>query len=266
MIVLFPLLIAPSVADQSISIVVGGTNLYIKALLEGLFDGPAPDIQLRKDLAKLSGTQLHQRLESIDPEAAIRIHPNDQKKMIRAIEVFHATGKPISQWQTQWQQDPPADAPDAQDQPYRHNPIIIGLQWPTEAINQRINERVKRMFYPATYDLSCESLPDEVQRLKSQGIMGPQASEALGYKQVLEALEGNMTMDEAFERTKILTRRFAKNQRTWLKRFRGVHWIEANHLDAEALVEIAAKYIDQHIKGIDCLEVEGEYYSHWSED
>jgi tRNA dimethylallyltransferase len=238
-------LIAPSPPDGAISIVVGGTNLYIKTLLEGLFDGPAPNIELRKELAQLSGGQLHQRLESIDPQAAERIHPNDLKKMVRAIEVFHATGKPISQWQTQWQPNQPRDGAGSENQTYRHNPIIIGLYWPTDAINQRINERVKHMFYPEACGLTCESLPDEVQRLKSLGVLGSQASEALGYKQVLEALNGEMSMEEAFERTKILTRRFAKNQRTWLKRFRGVHWLEPATCKGNLLIENAEKYIYQ---------------------
>ncbi|MEZ6189974.1 MAG: tRNA dimethylallyltransferase [Phycisphaerales bacterium] len=108
------------------------------------------------------------------------------------------------------------------DKTYRHDPIMLGMHWPVEAINSRINLRVKAMFYPDKVDpvlaaAACpngESLPDETRRLHGAGLLGEQAREALGYKQVLEHLTGGHTLDEAFERTKVLTRRFAKQQRT----------------------------------------------------
>ncbi len=223
-------------------IIVGGTNLYIKALLEGLFDGPPQDVALRAQLAALPGPKLHHHLAQVDPAAAQRIHPNDQKKLIRALEVHQLTGRPISDWQRQWRDVP---------QRYRHDPILIGLEWPVEAINHRINQRVKEMFFPiATMDRPViDSLPDEVARLETAGLLGPQARQALGYKQVLEARQGRYPMDEAFEKTKILTRRFAKNQRTWLRRFLGVKWIVAHDLSSESLVITAMESIhDQDTK------------------
>jgi tRNA dimethylallyltransferase len=195
-------------------------------LLEGMFDGPPADADFRASLDDQTPQQLHRRLVEVDPDAAARIAPADRKRIIRALEVFHQTGKPISDLQQQWA--------DAAEQPYRHNPILIGLDWPAEAINRRINARVKVMF---------ESLPDEVRDLESRRLLGPQAREALGYKQLLDHFAGRCTLDEAFERTKILTRRFAKQQRTWLKRFRHVHWLAAADLNDAALADAAEQII-----------------------
>jgi tRNA dimethylallyltransferase len=191
-----------------------------------MFDGPPADADFRASLDDQTPQALHRRLVEIDPDAAARIAPADRKRIIRALEVFHQTGKPISDLQQQWKDtDPP---------PYRHDPILIGLDWPAEAINRRINARVKAMF---------ETLPDEVRDLESRSLLGPQAREALGYKQLLDHFAGRCTLDEAFERTKILTRRFAKAQRTWLKRFRGVHWLPAADMDETALADAAEQII-----------------------
>ncbi|MEM1446608.1 MAG: tRNA (adenosine(37)-N6)-dimethylallyltransferase MiaA [Planctomycetota bacterium] len=231
-------------------IVVGGTNLYLKALLEGLMDGPDHDPQLREAFALRTPQDLHAELKTIDPDAAERIAPNDRQRLTRALEVSKLTGQPISAMQEQWQDQPPDT--------YRHDPILLGLHWPAEAINPRINLRVKAMFQPDRVDpqlaadvcLNGESLPDEVQRLDDTNLLGPQAREALGYKQSLAALRPDQhpdladpklqTLDDAMERTKVLTRRFAKQQRTWLKRFAGVCWINMpNHNPTEAaLVQV----------------------------
>ena len=202
-------------------IVVGGTNLYLKALLEGMFEGPAEDAAFRAAMEAVPLSELRARLAQVDPAAVERIDPNDRRRTVRALEVFHLTGTPISELQTQWRFN-------AGGERYRHDPVLVGLDWPVELINRRINERVKRMFLPAVSGSAAESLPDETRRLEAAGLLGPQAREALGYKQVLQALRGELTMDEAFERTKIETRRFAKQQRTWLKRYRGVHWLRAS--------------------------------------
>ncbi len=215
-------------------IVVGGTNLYLKALLEGMMPGPGRDDAFRATLDPHPTHTLHAQLQHVDPHAAQRIHPNDRQRITRALEVQHLTGQPISQQQLQW-----ADTPGTT---YRYEPQILGLHWPTDAINPRINARVKRMFQPA--DPNTESLPDEVKRLDALRMLGPQAREALGYKQVLAVLHPQdptladdklRTMDDAMERTKVLTRRFAKQQRTWLKRFANVHWLPADQQPANQL-------------------------------
>lgn len=179
-------------------IVVGGTNLYVQSLLFGLFDGPDCDKEKRDALNAETNTVLQDRLRELDPEAAERIHINDKRRLVRAIEVCEATGHPLSSLQSQWGKPMP-----------REDAVMIGLNWQVKTINKRINSRVKTMFN--------EGLLSEVEGL--QGKLGKQASEALGYKQLLAHLRGECTLEEARERIKILTRRYAKQQRTWLRRF-----------------------------------------------
>jgi len=185
----------------NVPIVVGGTHLYIKALLDGLFEAPPPDEALRASLRSRTLADLRQELEKSDPLAASRIHPNDERRTIRALEVLHQTGTSISQQQTQWAT------------PTAHTDrVLIGLVWEIEDINRRINARVRGMM--------DQGLLAEVRQLHSSGRLGSQAREALGYKQIIDHLEGRCSLEDAVERIKIETRRFGKNQRTWLKRLR----------------------------------------------
>ncbi|MEL7472643.1 MAG: tRNA (adenosine(37)-N6)-dimethylallyltransferase MiaA [Planctomycetota bacterium] len=201
-------------------IVVGGTHLYVKAFLEGLFEGPPADEALRAELRAMGLATLRAELERVDPEAAGRLHPNDERRTIRALEVQRLTGTPISELQAQW--DRAASA--------RTDCVLVGLAWPTEAINPRINARVKQMMEAG--------LLEETRRLHEAGTLGPQAREALGTKQLLRHLAGDWTIDEAVEQIKIETRRFAKNQRTWLRRLRrtpGSVWLDAAEADRPTL-------------------------------
>lgn len=233
-------------ADGIRPVIVGGANLYLKALLEGLFDGPGADVELRARLAKLESIELHAQLQRVDPESAGRIAVNDRKRLIRALEVHHATGKPISTWRQQWSDQP--------SRAYRHDPLLIGLRWPVETINQRINHRAKAMFYPEKVEAALaaeicpngENLPDETARLEKAGLLGLQVREALGYAQVLQWINDptdSFTLEDAFERTKIQTRRFAKSQRTWLKRFSQLHWLDADGASVELLVDRALAHV-----------------------
>lgn len=181
-------------------IVVGGTHLYAKALLDGLFEGPAPDPALRAQLEARGPQALREQLARVDPAAAQRIHPNDLRRTVRALEVFLQTGVPMSSHQQQWDTTP------------RDDVVLIGLDWPVEALNRRINARVRGML--------DAGLLDEVRGLHAAGRLGAQTREALGYKQLLAHLEGRAPLDNAIEQIKIQTRRFAKNQRTWLRRLR----------------------------------------------
>ena len=210
--------IAAIKARGAVPIVVGGTHLYIKAFLEGMFAGPGTDEALRETLRAMGLPALRAELERVDPQAAARIHPNDERRTVRALEVFRLTGQPISGHQGQWDQG---------GKP-RDDCVLVGLDWPSEAINPRINARVREML--------TLGLVDEVRSLHKASRLGPQAREALGYKQILAHLEGRCTLDEAIEKTKIETRRFGKNQRTWLKRLRltpGSLWIDAATTPAE---------------------------------
>jgi tRNA dimethylallyltransferase len=189
-------------------ILVGGTHLYIQNFLTGMFQGPGADESLRAELRARGLLSLREELERVDPDAARRIHPNDERRTIRALEVFRLTGTPISEHQKQWGAESRTDC------------VLVILDWPTELINRRINARVKQMM--------ADGFLEEVRRLKSEGAFAeganPQAREALGYKQLLAHLddraEKRVSLEDAVEQIKIDTRHFAKAQRTWLRRLR----------------------------------------------
>lgn len=214
----------------NIPIVVGGTHLYIKSFLEGLFEGPGADEALRERLRGLESPALRAELERIDPAAAARIHPNDQRRTIRAIEVFRLTGIPISEHQAQW---------DRADR-VRQDAVLVGLDWAAEAINPRINARVKAMIEAG--------FVEEVRGLLGPGRLGEQAREALGYKQLAVWIEANggaggepKSLAETVERIKIETRRFAKNQRTWLRRLKAIPgsiWLQPGDMERAEMVQV----------------------------
>jgi len=181
----------------AVPIVVGGTHLYIKALMEGLFEGPPPDAVLRAELSALDPTVRRAELERVDPGAAARIHFNDERRTVRALEIFRQTRRPLSQWQSQW------DAGTS-----RRDAVVVALEWPVEELNRRINARVKQML--------ASGLVEEVRGLVP--ILGPQSREAIGYKQLVVAFDGGVSIEAAVERIKIDSRRLGKSQRTWLRR------------------------------------------------
>lgn len=207
-------------ARGGVPVVVGGTHLYIKALLDGLFEGPGADEGLRAELMGMDAGARRAELERVDPGAAARIHRNDVRRTVRALEVYRLTGTPISTHQRQWDRDRGAC-------PY----TVVILEWEPGELNKRINARVKQMVE--------RGLVEEVRGLWESGRLGGQgghggeggeggegdgggqAGQGLGYKQLVAHFQGRCTLDEAIEAIKVETRRFAKNQRTWLKRLRG---------------------------------------------
>jgi tRNA dimethylallyltransferase len=189
---------------------VGGTPLYLKALLCGLFDGPGHDPTVRKRLtheAEQEGSvKLHERLGRIDPLAAGRLHPNDLRRIIRALEVWELTGRPMSAWQTQWSGASAASrfAPGV--------PRCLWLDVPRAELYRRIDDRVLRMF--------VAGLVDEVQRLRC--LIRPlsrEAGQALGYKEIVKHLDGGPGLTETIALIQTRSRNFAKRQLTW---FRGL--------------------------------------------
>lgn len=207
-----------------VPIVVGGTHLYVKALLHGLFEGPGADETLRAELRTMEPAARRAELERVDPSAAARIHPNDERRTVRALEVFRLTGTPISEQQSQW------------DEGVRPDAVLAGLLWDVEAINVRINARVRAMVE--------QGLVDEARGLWQGGRLGAQSREALGYKQLIEHFEGRCSLEDAIEAIKIETRRFAKNQRTWIRRLRttpGSLWIDAAGTRLEQQVQVVAR-------------------------
>jgi tRNA dimethylallyltransferase len=193
-------------------IAVGGTALYIKALLYGLFEGPGADEQIRDKLRAKAAAQgldqLYRELEKSDPVAAQNIHPNDAKRIIRALEVYELTGKPISTFQKQFTATETL-----------HDWTIVGLCRTRADTASRINRRVKTMIAAGLVD-EVKSLLAEEQPLSKQ------ARCAIGYAEIIEYLNGRMTLEEAVERIKKNTRRLAKSQRTWFKAFENVNWLD----------------------------------------
>ena len=192
-------------------VAVGGTALYIKALLYGLFEGPGTDQKIRSVLqerAKNEGLEhLYRELEKVDPLAAENIHPNDAKRIIRALEVYKITGGPISSLQQQWKHD------------MKHHWTIIGLQREKTDVSHRINSRVKKMV--------AADLVDEVKSLLAEDKpLSKQARCAIGYAEIIDYLNGKIGLEDATELIKKNTRRLAKNQRTWFKTFKNVHWLD----------------------------------------
>lgn len=225
-------------AEQSIAdiqargrpiLVVGGTALYIKGLCQGLLESPGEDVAFRAQLrerAEREGSHvLHGELRVIDPQAAERIHPNDYRRIERALEVYKLTGSTISQLQTQW--DTAGDRFDCR---------FLGLRRELALQNQRTNARVRRMMEAG--------LLNEVKALLAEDRpLSQQASQALGYAELIEHLRGALPLDDALERIKIKTRRLAKSQRTWFKRFRNVEWFDLDEDDT--IEQITTRILDR---------------------
>lgn len=203
------------------ALIVGGTPLYLKALLRGLFAGPAADDELRRRLeaeaARTGVPALHARLAGVDPAAAARVHPNDLRRIVRALEVFELTGRPISEWQTQWAgvggrgsgvRGKPEDA-SLTPTPKRLTPVLW-LDLPRAQLYDRINRRVDAMF--------AAGLVDEVRALcELPRPLSREARQALGYKEVFAHLDGAATLAATVERVKARSRRFAKRQLSWFR-------------------------------------------------
>ena len=193
-------------------IIVGGTGLYIDALISGTQFAPGRETGLRDRLSgeydALGGEAMHERLRAVDPEAALRIHSNDKKRIVRALEVFLSTGMTLSEHDAETKKVPP-----------RYDALRIALTFEDRAmLYERIDRRV---------DLMMEKgLVDEVRSLLSDGVpRDGTAMQAIGYKEIADALDGRITMDEAVETVKRSSRRYAKRQLSWLGRYDDVRWI-----------------------------------------
>ena len=191
-------------------IVVGGTGLYIKALVDGIFPSPSSDKRLREKLhkqAKRYGrSYLWKRLKRVDPVAIDKIHPNNLSRIIRALEVYIQTKIPFSQWQ-------------GKASPTEYSFQIFGIRWPRDILYKRINQRVEDMFR--------KGLVKETRRLISNGFANSRAVlSGLGYRQIIGALRGEYSLERAKELTKRDSRRYAKRQMTWWRNERRITWID----------------------------------------
>ena len=198
--------------EGGIAVVTGGTNLYVQALVCGLFEGPPASPEIRARLGALAAGELRELLERSDPAAARRIHRNDIRRTVRALEVLELTGSPISALQVQWESRMPELEPGWR---------AVGLMPSAAESARRINGRVGAMIE--------EGFVDEVRTLRARGDLGRQAAEAVGYRELAKYLDRRCSLHEATEAIKVRTRKLARQQRTWLRRFSGIpgsEWLE----------------------------------------
>ena len=194
-----------------VPVLAGGTGLYMDSIIENIvFEDFGSDPELRERLYSLAETEgveaVHKILEEKDPEAAEKIHPNNVRRVVRAIEVCQLTGKTFTQVNREARREPMYDA------------LILGIDTEREVLYERINMRVDKMLKAG--------LVEEVRRLCDMGIgRDATAMQAIGYKEILEFLEGRETLEEAVQKIKMESRRYAKRQLTWFRRNEKIHWV-----------------------------------------
>lgn len=204
-------------------LLVGGSGLYVRALTDGLFAGPAANLPVRAGLqaeAQAHGWQvLHDRLATVDPAAAHRIHPHDQVRIIRALEIYTLTGQPISQWQRQWQS--PAS---------RRCFLFIALRREREDLRQRIAARTEAMLHLG--------LEDEVRTLLAMGYSPTLPTlQSVGYREIVAYLEGKWDLTTAKTLIERHTWRLARRQMTWFQHMADMHWISLTEMPDSAAIQ-----------------------------
>lgn len=215
-------------------IVVGGAGLYIRALTRGIFNGESSDADFRTELQcqyEQGGSEdLLAQLRRIDPEYAGKVHLNDKKKLVRALEIYHSTGMAISELNL------------VQGDGWIA-PVSVGLELPREALYELINQRVEAMIEAG--------LIEEVENLRSKGYGRDLNSiNSPGYVEVYDYLDGNIGYDEMIELIKRNTRRYAKRQITWFRKEEGVRWVDVSGGFEKAVIEeIEDKIYDMRIGG-----------------
>jgi tRNA dimethylallyltransferase len=193
---------------KKIPLIAGGTGFYIKALIDGLFEGPSKDESVRRRLeeeGKNAGWDvLYKRLQKVDAAAAAAIPSGNHRRVVRALEVYELTGRPISSFQSQW------------DNP-RQDVVILGLERDRTNLRERIGQRVDQMF--------DEGLVEEARQLLAQDIeKNATVMQAIGYKEIFSYLREEISLEAARGLIKTNTRRFAKRQMTWFKKDKRIRW------------------------------------------
>jgi tRNA dimethylallyltransferase len=210
-------------------ILVGGSGLYVRGAVDNLeFPGTDPEVRARleEELTLRGSGALHARLAAADPEAALAILPSNGRRIVRALEVIEITGKPFT-----------ANLP-GHDSVY--DTVQVGVDVARPELDERITRRVDRMW--------DAGLVDEVGALEAQGLReGRTASRALGYQQVLAALAGECTLDEARVETVRATKRFARRQDSWFRRDPRVHWLSGAEADLTELPQLALALVERPV-------------------
>jgi tRNA dimethylallyltransferase len=188
---------------------VGGTGLYLKALVQGLFGGAPHDDEVRAELNRRAAAEgsaaLHAELAALDPELAARVHPHDAKRVVRGLEVQRSSGRTLSSLQREWS---------AAGRPRR----VVGLAPAPERQEERIRARTQAML--------AAGWVAEVERILAAGGFGPTSEQALGYAEIRAHLAGALPADELLPAIALRTRRFARRQRTWFRSFPEIVWID----------------------------------------
>ena len=205
-----------------VPLLVGGTMMYYKALKDGLADMPSTSESVRQQVRSLVNQQglewLHQQLEQVDPETASRLHINDTQRVTRAYEVYLMTDKPLSAWHAEQKLQSLA------------NPLLSIALAPSDrtVLHQRIEQRFKLMVKAG--------LLEEVEALHRRGDLNLElpSMRCVGYRQIWQYLEGELSLEEAIERAIIATRQLAKRQYTWLRSWPDVHWFDSTDQQAMA--------------------------------
>ena len=222
-------------AEGKVPLVTGGTGLYLDSLIYDMDFGPKPDTEdnaYRKqlyDLAAKSGNEaLHKRLEEADPEAAARIHPNNVKKAVRAIEAAERYGRPVEPFER------------ASKKTNDYDVILIGLKRDRAELYDRINKRVDI--------LEDMGLVDEVKSLRDMGFTTDDiAMKGIGYKEILDALNGKCTIEEALETVKKNTRHYAKRQMTWFRRYDDMKWFDLTEADRNETIREMTEWVQKRL-------------------
>lgn len=199
-------------SQNKTAILVGGTGLYVDSLIRGLEFAPSPNTGLREELCRIAKEQgievIVERLRQVDPESAQRIHPSNEKRVIRALEIYLESGKTMTQHDLE-----------SRAKPNKYEPLWIGLDYVNrEALYSRIDRRVELML--------LQGLVQEVQGLLDKNL--PQSStalQAIGYKEIIAHLQDRCSLEEAKETIQRSSRRYAKRQRTWFRRNPAVNWL-----------------------------------------
>lgn len=218
-------------SKSKIPMVAGGTGLYINSLTFNLdFTETVSDWSYRKELSDLADAYgnfyIHQMLKKVDPESYIRLHENDRKRVIRALEVFNHTGKTISEFQKE-----------SRGKSIEYDVCMVGLNMDRQKLYERINLRVDKMLEAG--------LVDEVKKLLNMGYSKELTSmQGLGYKEIVSYLEGEYSLEGAVEKLKQDTRHFAKRQLTWFRREKRIKWINVDEYSStNDIVENIANYV-----------------------
>ncbi|KYD00102.1 tRNA (adenosine(37)-N6)-dimethylallyltransferase MiaA [Heyndrickxia sporothermodurans] len=209
--------------------IVGGTGLYIQSVIYDYQFSDAPGdatirAQYEKQAKEEGNESVYQLLEKMDPESAKKIHPNNIRRVIRALEVIHCTGKTATEYQKQQETD------------LLYDVAIIGLTMERDKLYERINQRVDIMVN--------EGLIDEVKGLYDRGIRNVQSIQAIGYKELYDYFDGKITLDEAINQLKQNSRRYAKRQLTWFRNKMDVTWFDmTNEMERKKKINEISQFV-----------------------